>query len=148
MKPYRVPSTEPDQERALEISMFLDLARKTLNPRYMRVLILRFGLEGNAPHTLKQTGVELDVTGTRVRQMEIKALRKVLRRANLWCECPGYWYSDAWGFIPQFCNQCNKKIPMEKKICDCPVFYYQENGSFPDYCHRCKMSVSGENKIR
>lgn len=148
MRHRRVPVTEPDQERALGVSMFVDMARETLNPREMQVLTLRFGLEGNGLHTLEQTGMVLEVTKERIRQMEAKALRKLLRKANLWCECPGYWYSDAWGFIPQYCNRCKRKIPIEKKICDCPIFYYEDGfNGFPDYCRRCRMTISGRNKV-
>jgi len=41
------------------------------------VLHLRFGLEGQERHTLAEIGRQLDVSRERVRQVELKALRKL-----------------------------------------------------------------------
>ena len=49
----------------------------TLTPREARVLRLRFGLDGDHAHTLKEVGDRIGVTRERVRQIEGKALRKL-----------------------------------------------------------------------
>jgi RNA polymerase primary sigma factor len=56
-----------------------DLARalSRLNARTRRVLVLRFGLDGETPQTLEQVGKELGVTRERVRQLEARALREL-----------------------------------------------------------------------
>jgi RNA polymerase primary sigma factor len=45
-----------------------------LDPRKRNVLELRFGLDGQAPHTLEEIGEILHLTRERVRQIEERAL--------------------------------------------------------------------------
>ncbi|HDQ72122.1 MAG TPA: sigma-70 family RNA polymerase sigma factor [Chloroflexi bacterium] len=56
-----------------------DLERmlRSLTPREVRVLRMRFGLGGDTDHTLKEVGDKLGVTRERVRQIERQALRKL-----------------------------------------------------------------------
>ena len=57
-----------------------DTIRKVLErltEREMRIIKLRFGLEGCGPHTLEQTGKLLGITRERVRQIQEKALSKL-----------------------------------------------------------------------
>lgn len=49
----------------------------TLMPREEQVIIKRFGLDGMGPRTLEMIGQEMGVTRERVRQIEMKALRKL-----------------------------------------------------------------------
>lgn len=49
----------------------------TLTKRETQVLIHRYGLFGESAKTLKATGEHLSVTRERVRQLEVKALRKM-----------------------------------------------------------------------
>jgi RNA polymerase primary sigma factor len=58
-----------------ETSAFL----RTLVPREEQVLRLRFGLGYNREYTLEEIGRDLDVTRERVRQIELRALRKLRR---------------------------------------------------------------------
>jgi len=58
-----------------ETSAFL----RTLIPREEQVLRLRFGLGCNREYTLEEIGRDLDVTRERVRQIELRALRKLRR---------------------------------------------------------------------
>jgi RNA polymerase primary sigma factor len=48
-----------------------------LSEQERQVLELRFGLEGQERHTLAEIGRQLDVSRERVRQVELKALRKL-----------------------------------------------------------------------
>ncbi len=57
-----------------------------LSEQEQHVLKLRFGLEGNERHTLAEIGRLLEVSRERVRQVELKALRKL---RNLTRKIPG-----------------------------------------------------------
>ena len=48
-----------------------------LNEQEREVLSLRFGLDGHNRHTLADIGRHLDVSRERIRQVELKALRKL-----------------------------------------------------------------------
>jgi len=48
-----------------------------LNEQEREVLSLRFGLDGHDRHTLADIGRHLDVSRERIRQVELKALRKL-----------------------------------------------------------------------
>jgi RNA polymerase primary sigma factor len=62
-----------EQARTKELAGALE----QLNPRMQRVLLLRFGLNGEAPRTLEEVGAELGITRERVRQLETRALREL-----------------------------------------------------------------------
>lgn len=48
-----------------------------LNPNERKVIVLRFGLQGDEPNTLEQIGRVFGLTRERVRQIEVVALRKL-----------------------------------------------------------------------
>jgi RNA polymerase primary sigma factor len=48
-----------------------------LTTQERQVLELRFGLEGEQRHTLAEIGRQMEVSRERVRQVELKALRKL-----------------------------------------------------------------------
>jgi RNA polymerase primary sigma factor len=48
-----------------------------LPDRERRILELRFGLTGEEPMTLEDVGKQLGVTRERIRQMELKTLRRL-----------------------------------------------------------------------
>jgi RNA polymerase sigma factor (sigma-70 family) len=48
-----------------------------LTPREKKVLILRFGIDGGKEHTCEEIAEMFDLTRERIRQIEVKALRKM-----------------------------------------------------------------------
>ncbi|MCS5630639.1 MAG: RNA polymerase sigma factor RpoD/SigA, partial [Pirellulaceae bacterium] len=50
---------------------------KDMNPRDALILEMRFGLNGQQPHTLKEIGKRLGITRERVRQIEIESLTQL-----------------------------------------------------------------------
>ena len=53
---------------------------ETLDRQEQTILRSRFGLDGDSPKTLEETGVELGFSGERVRQIQKVALEKLRRR--------------------------------------------------------------------
>ena len=49
----------------------------TLTPREAEVIKMRFGVGGGGEHTLEEVGRPFAVTRERIRQIEVKALRKL-----------------------------------------------------------------------
>jgi RNA polymerase primary sigma factor len=73
-----VHSEQPEVQTATHLRhRELAHALSTLNERMRLVLALRFGLDGEAPKTLEEVGIELGVTRERVRQLESRALREL-----------------------------------------------------------------------
>ena len=75
----RTKLPEAEVERTEEFETIMQLL-ESIGERDAKVLRLRFGLEGQAPLTLKQIGEEVGLTRERVRQIEVDALRKLLMR--------------------------------------------------------------------
>ena len=50
---------------------------KDLDEKERQVLVLRFGLNGGEPHTLKEVGDQLGLSRERIRQIETQALKKL-----------------------------------------------------------------------
>jgi RNA polymerase primary sigma factor len=55
----------------------IEAALHTLSRKEEKILRWRFGIGLDAPHTLEEIGQEFDVTRERIRQIEVKALRKL-----------------------------------------------------------------------
>ena len=53
-----------------------------LKPRELKILKLRYGIEDGRTRTLEEVGREFGVTRERIRQIEVKALRKLRNRKN------------------------------------------------------------------
>ncbi len=71
--------------RMEEVASWLD----TLNSDERKVIMLRFGLDGDDPQTLESIGKTFAVTRERIRQIEQKALnklRKIVKRKNIGTE--------------------------------------------------------------
>ncbi len=55
----------------------IDRVLKDLSPKEEKILRMRFGIGDDVPHTLEEVGQEFAVTRERIRQIEVKALRKL-----------------------------------------------------------------------
>ena len=72
--------TASDQDRLRET---LDHELEGLPDRERRILLLRFGLGGNNPHTLDAIGKELGLSRERVRQIESQAMERLRERPRV-----------------------------------------------------------------
>jgi RNA polymerase primary sigma factor len=85
-RPLREVLPDPDGESPQRSLVRRDLARRlrrqvaSLAARETEVILLRFGLHGEPPLTLREAGRRLGISRERVRQLELRALLK-LRRA-------------------------------------------------------------------
>ncbi len=75
----RANASPADSVLASEVRNGTAAFLQTLVPREEQVLRLRFGVGCGREHTLEEIGENLDVTRERVRQIELRALRKLRR---------------------------------------------------------------------
>ncbi len=71
-----VPTPE-DVTRQMILREEIDMILDKLQPRERDVVRLRFGLDDGHQRTLEEVGAELKITRERVRQLELRALRKL-----------------------------------------------------------------------
>ena len=78
-----VPSDQKSVEDQVSLEILPEILDKVmtdhLTPREKAVITLRYGLEDGCFRTLESVGNEFDVTRERIRQIELKALRKLRR---------------------------------------------------------------------
>jgi RNA polymerase primary sigma factor len=55
----------------------IDMALSSLTPKEQEIIKKRFGIGDEVPHTLEDVGNDFDVTRERIRQIEVKAIRKL-----------------------------------------------------------------------
>ena len=71
-------ATEPFEEVfSMTLQDTLGSVLKNLNQREMTIITLRYGLNGEGPRTLEETGKLLGITRERVRQIQEKAIQKL-----------------------------------------------------------------------
>lgn len=81
----RIADPAPDPEQRTVSMLLAEQVRgmlDALDPWSKTVLVLRFGLDGQPPTSLRETAARLGCTHERVRQVEIEALRTLRGRAN------------------------------------------------------------------
>jgi len=77
-----VLARRPDEEAAeRQRPAEIERALERLVPRLRQVLVLRFGLDGEPPRTLREAGAIIGVTAERIRQLEAQALQELGRAA-------------------------------------------------------------------
>jgi RNA polymerase primary sigma factor len=75
-----LPSDRPDPEEEVEVSLREEALRRTVSelPEPERnVIRLRYGINGDEPQPLRETGRRLGLSAERVRQLESKALQRL-----------------------------------------------------------------------
>ncbi|GAB4488944.1 MAG: RNA polymerase sigma factor RpoD [Thermodesulfovibrionales bacterium] len=60
-----------------EMKKHIESALGKLSDKERDILVKRFGIGDETPHTLEDVGLEFDVTRERIRQIEVKAIRKL-----------------------------------------------------------------------
>lgn len=65
-----------------DLKAHIDRVLCTLSPKEEMVIRKRFGIGEESPHTLEEVGQEFDVTRERIRQIEVKAIRKLKHPAR------------------------------------------------------------------
>ena len=71
-------SPSPHQEAFMDsLRDTLMEALECLDEKERTIIISRYGLYGKEPKTLEDTGKELNITRERVRQIQIKAIKKL-----------------------------------------------------------------------
>ncbi len=71
-------SEKPDQTLIdKDLSTILSRAISELTDMEYKIIKYRYGLDGSKPKTLKEIGVEFDLTKERIRQIEKRALKKI-----------------------------------------------------------------------
>jgi len=79
-------SGEPDIEEEVEVSLAEETLRRTIEelPELERnVIRLRYGIDGDDPQPLRETGRRLGLSAERVRQLESKALKLLATKREL-----------------------------------------------------------------
>jgi RNA polymerase primary sigma factor len=75
-----MPSDEPEPEEEVEVSLRAEALHRALDhlpDRERQVVKLRFGVNGNDPTPLRETGRRMGLSPERVRQLEAKALKRL-----------------------------------------------------------------------
>ena len=63
----------------------IEMVLHTLNPKEAKILRMRFGIGEDSTRTLEELGQEFDVTRERIRQIEVKAIRKLKHPSRSHC---------------------------------------------------------------
>lgn len=79
----KIAEETENQERIRELRERFDGTLQSLAEREKEVLILRFGLLDGVQRTLEEVGQHFNLTRERIRQIEMKALRKMRHPSRL-----------------------------------------------------------------
>jgi RNA polymerase primary sigma factor len=69
----------PDSVIHINLREHIESALKTLNDREMQILRMRYGLDDGQERTLEEVGQYFNLTRERIRQIELKALKKLYK---------------------------------------------------------------------
>jgi RNA polymerase primary sigma factor len=81
-----LPSDEPEPSEEVAVSLRKQTLRRALDrlpERERNVVKLRYGINGNDPTPLRETGRRLGISPERVRQIEARALEHLARTREL-----------------------------------------------------------------
>jgi len=81
-----LPSEEPELEEEIHVSLAREALRRTvagLPEPEQHVIRLRYGIDGQEPKPLRETGRELGLSAERVRQLESRALKRLSSEREL-----------------------------------------------------------------
>jgi RNA polymerase primary sigma factor len=81
-----LPSDEPEPEDEVHVSLARETLRRTLSnlpEAERRVIQLRYGIDGDDPKPLRETGRQLGLSAERVRQLESRALERLATNREL-----------------------------------------------------------------
>jgi RNA polymerase primary sigma factor len=81
-----LPSGEPEPEEEVSVSLAQATLRETIEdlPEPERgVIRMRYGIDGDDPKPLRETGRQLGLSAERVRQLESRALEHLAARREL-----------------------------------------------------------------
>ena len=97
VKPEEAASDQLLREQVIEVV-------DSLNDRERKIIKMRFGLDGDRPHTLEEVGAEFAVTRERIRQIEAKALNKLRRNKDTRKLYEYLQYARSDRYIRNFCQ--------------------------------------------
>jgi len=81
--PVSTDETQTASVQHWELAEQLNEILETLTPRQQKVIEMRFGLDGEGEHTLREVGKHFSVTAERIREIESKALGKLRHPSRL-----------------------------------------------------------------
>ncbi len=72
-----------NKTKNIMLKLHINKILKDLNPKEQKIIINRFGINGEMPKTLEQLGKEMGFSKERIRQIESIALRKLRAKENI-----------------------------------------------------------------
>ncbi len=77
---YKSPESNTQK---IMLKKYIELVLKELNPKERKIIIKRFGLDGEKPKTLEELGTDMGFSKERIRQIEGIAIKKLRGISNI-----------------------------------------------------------------